>query len=331
MGPYRLEKVTPRGDVGTLNSTIEGLNRAGNALQQFDGLDAKINKTGDRIDIKNGRTSGQSIGLTAQGFVDLGNDTARLRGIVVPAFALNNLLSNVPLLGPLLTGGKDGGLFADLLPAARPARRSQDRRQHDVGRDAGRAARALHGAGRRRRRRCRAAGAKMPKVARKPQTARTRTWRLRPAESLSVPDESRSPSPTVAVSPAIGLSFSRPPPPLISLRASVRLSARPASCSSSKAAMPAASRARGTSTVGSASALAPSSKVRRAVSAACSAAAAPCARRVTSVARIFLASLISWPFSASSRAISASGSSVNSFRKRPTSASSVLRQYCQKS
>jgi hypothetical protein len=32
--------------------------------------------------------------------------------VVVPAFALNNLLSNVPLLGPLLTGGKDGGLFA---------------------------------------------------------------------------------------------------------------------------------------------------------------------------------------------------------------------------
>ena len=35
-----------------------------------------------------------------------------MRGVVVPAFALNNLLSNVPLLGPLLTGGKDGGLFA---------------------------------------------------------------------------------------------------------------------------------------------------------------------------------------------------------------------------
>ena len=67
---------------------------------------------GDRVHIKNGRTSGQSIGLTTQGFVDLGLDTARLGGVVVPAFALNNLLSNVPLLGPLLTGGKDGGLFA---------------------------------------------------------------------------------------------------------------------------------------------------------------------------------------------------------------------------
>ena len=30
----------------------------------------------------------------------------------MPAFALNNLLSNVPLLGPLLTGGKNGGVFA---------------------------------------------------------------------------------------------------------------------------------------------------------------------------------------------------------------------------
>jgi hypothetical protein len=112
LGPYRLQKVTPRTDVGTLNSAIDGLGRAGNALQQFDGLEANVTKKGDRILIKNGRTNGQSIGLTTQGFVDLGQDTARLGGVVVPAFALNNLLSNVPLLGPLLTGGKDGGLFA---------------------------------------------------------------------------------------------------------------------------------------------------------------------------------------------------------------------------
>lgn len=112
LGPYRMEKVTPRTDVGSLNSTIDGLNRAGNALQQFDSLEAKIVKVGDRVDIVRGRTSGKSIGLTAAGSLDLGADTARLRGIVVPGFALNNLLSNVPLLGPLLTGGKDGGLFA---------------------------------------------------------------------------------------------------------------------------------------------------------------------------------------------------------------------------
>jgi hypothetical protein len=112
LGPYRLEKVSPRADVGSLNSTIDGLGRAGNPLQQFNGFDAKVNKIDDRIDIRNARTSGPSIGLTANGWLDVRKDRARLRGVVVPAFALNNLLSNVPLLGPLLTGGKDAGLFA---------------------------------------------------------------------------------------------------------------------------------------------------------------------------------------------------------------------------
>ena len=112
MGPFRLQRMTPRRDIGTLNSAIDGLNSAGNALQQFDSMSANLTKAGDIIQIRNGRTSGQSIGLTTQGVIDLGNDTARLNGIVVPAFALNNLLSNVPLLGPLLTGGKDGGMFA---------------------------------------------------------------------------------------------------------------------------------------------------------------------------------------------------------------------------
>src|SRR5581483_10975545 len=35
LGPYHMVKVEPRTDVGSLNSAIDGLNRAGNALQQF--------------------------------------------------------------------------------------------------------------------------------------------------------------------------------------------------------------------------------------------------------------------------------------------------------
>lgn len=112
IGPYRLERVTPRAEVGTLNSAIDGLNRAGDALQQFDSLEASVTKIGDRIELKDGHTSGKSIGLTTAGVIDLAKDEAHLRGIVVPGFALNNLLSNVPLLGPLLTGGKNGGVFA---------------------------------------------------------------------------------------------------------------------------------------------------------------------------------------------------------------------------
>jgi hypothetical protein len=83
------------------------------------------------------------------------------------------------------------------------------------------------------------------------------------------------------------------------------------------------------STVGRFSAWVPSSKVRREVSAAASAAERPCTSAVASVASTFLASLISEPCNAASRPISSSGRTVNSLRKRLTSPSSVLRQYCQ--
>jgi hypothetical protein len=112
LGPYRMEKVSPRGDVDSLNSTIDGLGRAGDALQQFDVLETRVDKKGDRVDLRDGRTSGKSIGVTFSGWLDLNSEVARLRGVVVPGFVLNNLLSNVPLLGPLLTGGRNGGLFA---------------------------------------------------------------------------------------------------------------------------------------------------------------------------------------------------------------------------
>ena len=112
LGPYSLQKVTPRPDIGTLNSTIEALNRAGDPLQQFDALETQVVKTGDRIELKDGHTANKSIGLTTAGVIDLAGDQAHLRGIVVPGFVLNNLLSNVPLLGPLLTGGRNGGVFA---------------------------------------------------------------------------------------------------------------------------------------------------------------------------------------------------------------------------
>ena len=113
IGPYRLEKVTPRAEVGTLNSAIDGLNRAGNALQQFDSLEASVSKIGDRIELKDGHTAGELDRADDRRRSSTSRRTqAHLRGIVVPGFALNNLLSNVPLLGPLLTGGKNGGVFA---------------------------------------------------------------------------------------------------------------------------------------------------------------------------------------------------------------------------
>jgi hypothetical protein len=69
-------------------------------------------KTGGRIDIPLARTYGPSLGLTATGFLDYDTDKVDIRGTVVPAYALNSLIGQIPLVGYLLTGGEGSGMFA---------------------------------------------------------------------------------------------------------------------------------------------------------------------------------------------------------------------------
>ncbi|MDV7339421.1 DUF3971 domain-containing protein [Terasakiella sp. A23] len=65
------------------------------------------------IELKEGRTNGVSIGLTWEGKLYTHANAAQVRGTVVPAYSLNSLLGNVPILGNLFSGGeKGGGLFA---------------------------------------------------------------------------------------------------------------------------------------------------------------------------------------------------------------------------
>ena len=42
----------------------------------------------------------------------IGDDTARLKGTVIPAYTINRILGSIPILGQILTGGKNEGLFA---------------------------------------------------------------------------------------------------------------------------------------------------------------------------------------------------------------------------
>jgi hypothetical protein len=53
---------------------------------------------------------GSSLGSTARGNVNLRENTIDLQGTIVPAYSLNSVLGNIPLLGPILTQG--GGVFA---------------------------------------------------------------------------------------------------------------------------------------------------------------------------------------------------------------------------
>ena len=58
------------------------------------------------------RAYGSSIGITTEGSLDLEEDIADLKGTLVPAYTVNRVLGQIPILGPILTGGEDEGVFA---------------------------------------------------------------------------------------------------------------------------------------------------------------------------------------------------------------------------
>jgi hypothetical protein len=78
-------------------SEIFWLNRAGGPVIQF----------------RDGRTSGSSLGLTFEGEANTATDTIAIQGTAIPMSEINGLISSIPLIGDILTGGNKGsGIFA---------------------------------------------------------------------------------------------------------------------------------------------------------------------------------------------------------------------------
>jgi hypothetical protein len=65
-----------------------------------------------RLSVSEGVMSGPEIGLTFDGYIDFPRDRLDLSGAYVPAYALNSLLSNIPVVNLVITGGQHEGIFA---------------------------------------------------------------------------------------------------------------------------------------------------------------------------------------------------------------------------
>ncbi len=72
--------------------------------------DFKLQK--DILTVKKARINGSSIGLKADGVLDLNRGLYDLDGILIPANDINKVISEIPLLGPILTAGGEQPLFA---------------------------------------------------------------------------------------------------------------------------------------------------------------------------------------------------------------------------
>ncbi len=66
----------------------------------------------DTLVINKAHTSTGSLGMTAEGKLALDTNRLDLQGQVIPVYFLSRIISSIPVIGDLLTGGENGGLFA---------------------------------------------------------------------------------------------------------------------------------------------------------------------------------------------------------------------------
>ncbi|HMM14678.1 MAG TPA: AsmA-like C-terminal domain-containing protein [Parvibaculum sp.] len=94
--------------LGSLTGIRDTLNGEG---IYFDSLKLPFNVTGHRIRVEDARMSGPAIGLTMNGEIDRARNVTVMEGTLVPAYTINSILGNVPLLGPLIVGRQGEGVF----------------------------------------------------------------------------------------------------------------------------------------------------------------------------------------------------------------------------
>ncbi len=77
----------------------------------FTRVDLPFTMVGSKLNFEDARAYGSALGLTMEGTIDTSNDALSISGTLVPAYAINSLLGNIPLLGPLIVGRQGEGIF----------------------------------------------------------------------------------------------------------------------------------------------------------------------------------------------------------------------------
>jgi hypothetical protein len=81
------------------------------ARVRFEKMTASFERTPGKLAIQDAVIYNPSVGLTAQGGIDFEHNQVDLSGSFVPAYTVNTMLTKIPLVGLLLSGGDNDGVF----------------------------------------------------------------------------------------------------------------------------------------------------------------------------------------------------------------------------
>jgi hypothetical protein len=77
----------------------------------FEKMTASFERSPGKLTIQDGVIYNPSIGLTTQGAIDFEHNQIDVSGSFVPAYTVNTMLTKIPLVGVLLSGGDNDGVF----------------------------------------------------------------------------------------------------------------------------------------------------------------------------------------------------------------------------
>jgi hypothetical protein len=85
--------------------------QAGGSGVDFTEMRVTFTKAPGRLAIRDGVVRGNSVGATLEGQIDFARDNVHMHGTFVPAYGLNNMFAQPPVLGFFLGGGQKEGLI----------------------------------------------------------------------------------------------------------------------------------------------------------------------------------------------------------------------------
>lgn len=81
------------------------------AVMRFQRMTAVFTRSPGALEIKDAVIYNPSMGLTTSGNIDFASGTIDVSGTFVPAYSLNTIVTKIPVVGVLLAGGQNEGVF----------------------------------------------------------------------------------------------------------------------------------------------------------------------------------------------------------------------------
>ena len=111
-GEPALRQLVAAGQTPAPEGRTEGVKTLDPDAAPFQKMTAQFSRNNGRIDLREAVIYDNQMGLTTDGFIDYAHDRLDLNGTFVPAYPVNNIFNQIPVVGMLLGGGAHEGIFA---------------------------------------------------------------------------------------------------------------------------------------------------------------------------------------------------------------------------